>query len=80
MDKMTILIADDHPVFRKGLRAILATMTGTELVGEATTGDEAIILSEKLQPDVVLMDLKMPGGDGLSAIRRIVQTSPHMFS
>ncbi len=78
MDKMTILIADDHPVFRKGLRAILATMTGTELVGEATTGDEAIILSEKLQPDVVLMDLKMPGGDGLSAIRRIVQTSPHI--
>ena len=78
MDKLTILIADDHPVFRKGLRAILSTMPETELVGEATNGEEAIILSEKLQPDVVLMDLQMPGGDGLSAIRQIVQTSPHI--
>ncbi len=78
MDKLTILIADDHPVFRKGLRAILATMSETELVGEAATGGEAVILAEKLQPDVVLMDLQMPGGDGLSAIRKIVQTSPHI--
>jgi len=78
VDKLTILIADDHPVFRKGLRAILATMTETELVGEASTGGEAVVQAEKLQPDVVLMDLKMPGGDGLSAIRKIVQTSPHI--
>lgn len=78
MDKLTVLIADDHPVFRKGLRAILATMPGTELVGEATNGQEAVVLAEKLQPDVILMDLQMPGGDGLSAIREIVQTSPHI--
>lgn len=78
MDKLTILIADDHPVFRKGLRAILATMPGAEIVGEATNGQEAAVLAEKLQPDVVLMDLQMPGGDGLYAIRRIVQTSPHI--
>jgi len=78
VDKLTILITDDHPVFRKGLRAILATMPDIELVGEATNGGEAIILAEKLQPDVVLMDLQMPGGDGLSAIREIVQTSPHI--
>ena len=78
MDKLTVLIADDHPVFRKGLRAILATTPGTELVGEATNGQEAVVLAEKLQPDVILMDLQMPGGDGLSAIREIVQTSPHI--
>lgn len=78
MEKLTVLIADDHPVFRKGLRAILATMPGTELVGEATNGQEAVVLAEKLQPDVILMDLQMPGGDGLSAIREIVQTSPHI--
>ena len=78
MDKLTILIADDHPVFRKGLRALLASMPTTELVGEATTGEEAINLAEKLQPDVILMDLQMPGGGGLPAIRQIVQTSPHI--
>ncbi|MCB0165743.1 MAG: response regulator transcription factor [Anaerolineae bacterium] len=78
MDKLTILIADDHPVFRKGLRALLVSMPTTELVGEATTGAEAIHLAEKLQPDVILMDLQMPGGGGLPAIRQIVQTSPHI--
>jgi DNA-binding NarL/FixJ family response regulator len=78
MDKLTILIADDHPVFRKGLRALLAAMPTTELVGEATTGEEAINLAEKLQPDVILMDLQMPGSGGLPAIRQIVQTSPHI--
>jgi DNA-binding NarL/FixJ family response regulator len=78
MDKLTILIADDHPVFRKGLRALLASMPTTALVGEATTGEEAMQLAEKLQPDVILMDLQMPGGGGLPAIRQIVQTSPHI--
>ena len=78
MDKLTILIADDHPVFRKGLRALLVSMPTTELVGEATTGEEAINLAEKLQPDIILMDLQMPGGGGLPAIRQIVQTSPHI--
>lgn len=78
MDTITILIADDHPVFRKGLRALLASMPEVELVGEATTGEEAIRLAEQLQPDVILMDLHMPGGGGLPAIRQIVQTSPHI--
>jgi len=78
MDKLTILTADDHPVFRKGLRALLASMPTTELVGEATTGEEAIELAEALQPDVILMDLQMPGIGGLPAIRQIVQTSPHI--
>jgi DNA-binding NarL/FixJ family response regulator len=78
MDTLTILIADDHPVFRKGLRALLASMPEVELVGEATSGEEAIRLAEQLQPDVILMDLHMPGGGGLPAIRQIIQTSPHI--
>jgi DNA-binding NarL/FixJ family response regulator len=78
MDKITILIADDHPVFRKGLRALLLSMPTMELVGEATSGAEAVRLAEQLQPDVILMDLQMPEGGGLAAIRQIVQTSPHI--
>ncbi len=78
VEPLTILIADDHPVFRKGLRALLASMLGVDLAGEATSGEEAIRLAEQLQPDVILMDLQMPGGGGLAAIRQIVQTSPHI--
>jgi DNA-binding NarL/FixJ family response regulator len=78
METLTVLIVDDHPVFRKGLRALLVSMPEVELVGEATTGEEAIRLAEQLQPDVILMDLNMPGGGGLPAIRQIVQTSPHI--
>jgi DNA-binding NarL/FixJ family response regulator len=78
MEKLSVLIADDHPVFRKGLRALLASMPEVELAGEATTGLEAIRLAEQLQPDVILMDLQMPEGGGLAAIRQIVQTSPHI--
>jgi DNA-binding NarL/FixJ family response regulator len=78
MEPLTILIADDHPVFRKGLRAMLAGMDDVQLSGEATSGEEAIRMAEQLQPDLVLMDLKMPGGGGLEAIRMIVGTSPHI--
>lgn len=78
MDPLTILIADDHPMFRAGLRSLLATMDGVEVVGEATTGAEAVAMAEALQPDVVLLDLQMPEGGGLPAIRRIVHTSPHI--
>ena len=77
-DKLTVLIADDHPLFRKGLAALLGAMPQVQLVGQATTGEEAVRLAAELQPDVVLMDLQMPHGDGLSAIRQIVQTSPHI--
>ncbi|MFM8319449.1 MAG: response regulator [Chloroflexota bacterium] len=78
MEPLTVLIADDHPVFLKGLRALLASMPEVELVGMAAGGSEAVRLAEQLQPDVVLMDLQMPGGGGLPAIRQIVQTSPHI--
>jgi len=78
MDKLAILIADDHPIFRKGMRALLASMPEVELAGEATSGAEAVRLAEQLQPDLILMDLQMPSGGGLAAIRQIVQTSPHL--
>ena len=78
MDPLRILIADDHPLFRKGMRALLASLPDMEVVGEAATGDEATRLAATLQPDVILMDLQMPGGGGLAATRQIVQTSPHI--
>ena len=77
-EPFTVLIADDHPVFRKGLRALVASIPALRLVGEASNGVEAARLAEQLQPDIVLMDLQMPGGSGLAAIRQIVQTSPHI--
>jgi DNA-binding NarL/FixJ family response regulator len=78
MDRLSILIADDHPVFRKGMRALLSAMPEVVLVGEASTGQEAMQLAESLQPDVILMDLQMPEGGGIAAIRQIVATSPHI--
>jgi DNA-binding NarL/FixJ family response regulator len=70
-EQLTVLVADDHPLFRKGLRALLDSLPGVEVVGEATDGNEAVRLAEKLRPRLVLLDLRMPGGDGLTAIRRL---------
>jgi DNA-binding NarL/FixJ family response regulator len=67
-----ILIADDHPVFRSGIRAIVEGESDAEVVGEAATADEAIALAEQLRPDVVVMDLHMPGIGGIEATRHIV--------
>lgn len=78
MDPLRLLIIDDHPLFRSGLRGLLSATQDTEIVGEASTGEEAIALSEQLQPDVIVMDLQMPGINGIEATRRIVQTSPHI--
>ena len=66
-----MLIADDHLIVRQGLRLILETAEDLELVGEAADGAEAVRLAGALQPDVVLMDLRMPGMDGLAAIERL---------
>jgi DNA-binding NarL/FixJ family response regulator len=77
-EALRILIADDHLLFRDGLRALLKAAPDMELVGEAATGDEAVALAETLQPDVVLMDLKMPGLTGIEATRHILQASPHI--
>ncbi len=77
-DPVRVLIADDHPVFRFGLRALLAAEGGTELVGEASTAEEAIALVADLQPAVVLMDLNMPDVGGIEATRRILATHPNV--
>src|SRR5690242_15918588 len=78
MDTMRVLIADDHPVFRDGLRTLLESVLETELVGEAATGEEVVAQAAHLQPDVILMDLHMPGINGIEATRRILHTSPHI--
>lgn len=70
-----ILIADDHPLFRDGLRTLLESVDDTVIVGEAATGDEAVTLAAALEPNVVLMDIKMPGLNGIEATRQIVQHS-----
>ncbi|RZS29844.1 LuxR family two component transcriptional regulator [Herbihabitans rhizosphaerae] len=66
-----LLITDDHPIVRDGLRGIFTVDEGFEVVGEAADGTEAVTLAEKLRPDVVLMDLRMPGADGVSAITEL---------
>jgi len=73
-----VVIADDHPLFRDGVRALLSTEPDLELVGEATTGDEAVARVGELRPDVVLMDVQMPGLGGIDATRRIAAAGPEV--
>jgi DNA-binding NarL/FixJ family response regulator len=77
-DPIRVLIADDHPLFRDGLTAMLQAADDTELTGAATDGLQAVELALHGQPDVVVMDLHMPGMDGIEATRRIVADSPHI--
>jgi DNA-binding NarL/FixJ family response regulator len=71
-----VLIADDNPAFRAGLRAMLASGEGIEVIGEAADGDEVVEQALATTPDVVLMDVKMPGRNGIDATRRIVNAQP----
>lgn len=77
-ERIRVLIADDHPLFRDGMHGLLDSVPDTEVVGEAKNGEQAVTLAESLQPDVILMDIKMPGINGLQAMRQILQTSPHI--
>ena len=74
--QIRILIADDHPLFRAGLRALLESVPDTEVVGEATNGHEAVEFARTLTPDVVVMDLNMPDLSGIEATRQIVRETP----
>ncbi len=78
METIRILIVDDHPPFREGLRALLLTAPDCEVVGMAAEGHEAVALAAALQPDVILMDITMPGLNGIEATRQILHTSPHI--
>ena len=78
VDPIRVLVADDHPFFRDGLRVLLQATGDTELIGEATDGDEAVALAQTLRPDVILMDLRMPGLGGIEATRKILSESPHV--
>jgi DNA-binding NarL/FixJ family response regulator len=78
MDNIRLLIADDQAITRSGLRSLLAQQTDLEIVGEARDGAEVIQLAASLQPDLILMDLRMPDINGIEATRRIHRTSPHI--
>jgi NarL family two-component system response regulator LiaR len=75
-ETIRILIADDHAIVREGLRALIESEPGMELVGEAADGVEAVSKARSLQPDVVLMDLVMPRQDGIEAIGEVKQENP----
>jgi len=78
IEPLRILLVDDHPLVRNGLRALLSSVSDMMVVGEAASGEEAISQAAELQPDIILMDLHMPGLNGVEATRRIVQTHPNI--
>ena len=71
-----VLIVDDHRILRAGLRTLLNADTNIEVIGEATNGDEAILSAQELRPDIVLMDISMPGMNTLDVVRQLVHTLP----
>jgi DNA-binding NarL/FixJ family response regulator len=76
MDVIRVLVVDDHELVRKGITRMLNDEKGIEVLAEASTGEQAIVLARQLQPDVVLMDVKMPGIGGIEATRKIVKALP----
>ena len=78
METIRILIADDHLFYREGVRTLLKGVPGVEVVGNATSGAEALAQAAALQPDIVLMDIKMPGLNGIEATRQLIQSHPRI--
>jgi len=76
MSRIRILLVDDHDLFREGLAGILSTQPDMQVVGEAGDGLEAIVKAGELKPDLILMDIQMPGCDGLEATQKIKQALP----
>jgi DNA-binding NarL/FixJ family response regulator len=77
-ESIRVLIADDHPLFRDGMRGLLGSLPDMEVVGEASSGEQAVELAGELQPDVILMDIQMPGINGIEATREILHVSPRI--
>ena len=78
MEPIRVLLADDHTLFRKGVRTLLEQMQNIEVVGEAATGREVVSQAQELVPDVILMDIRMPEINGIDATRQILQENPHI--
>lgn len=78
MNKIRILIVDDHPVFRFGLRSLLSSVPEMEVIAEATSGEAAVDEAKQLAPDIILMDINLPGINGIEATRRILATHPEI--
>jgi len=78
LEPIRILLADDHTLFRRGIRTMLEQVPDVEVVGEAASGEATIALAHELVPDVILMDIKMPAVSGIEATRRILQENPHI--
>lgn len=77
-EPLRVILADDHPMFREGMAVALSSAPGLEVIAEAANGEEAVAAASRLQPDVVVMDVNMPGLNGIEATRRIVGESPHI--
>jgi DNA-binding NarL/FixJ family response regulator len=78
LETLRILVAEDHPLYRKGVISLLQSVPEFEVVGEASTGEEAFARATQLQPDVILMDLQMPEVNGIEATRRILRENPNI--
>ena len=78
MQRIRVLIADDHPVFRFGLRSLVSSIPDMEVIGEATNGESAVELSASLKPNIILMDINMPGLNGIEATRKILKDQPEI--
>jgi DNA-binding NarL/FixJ family response regulator len=77
-ETLRVLLVDDHPMVREGLRALLTSYPGMAIIGECGDGEDAVAQALALQPDIILMDLNLPGISGIEATRRILQASPHI--